>query len=275
MTTLPPEPAPARPEDVHRARSIAESFGIDAPRYDRARPRYPEALVRRIVAASPGAEVLNVGCGTGIEARQFRAEGCTVLGVEPDARMAEFARRGGLAVEAATFEDWAPAGRVFDAVVAGTAWHWVELAAGAAKAARVLRPGGLLAPFWHVFEFPPEAARAFAEVYRRLIPDLAFALEPDRQGMAVYQPLLTRAADAIRETGAFAEPEQWEYAWERSYDREQLLDLLPTHGVLTRLPPDQLARVLDGVGEVVDSVGGSVTMAYTTVAVTARRAGAS
>ena len=27
---------------------MAESFGIDAQRYDRARPRYPDALVERI-----------------------------------------------------------------------------------------------------------------------------------------------------------------------------------------------------------------------------------
>ncbi len=31
------------------------------------------------------------------------------------------------------------------AVVAGTAWHWVDPAAGATKAGLVLRPGGLLA----------------------------------------------------------------------------------------------------------------------------------
>src|SRR3954447_15322634 len=90
--------------------------------------------------------------GTGIAARQFRAAGCTVLGVEPDARMAEFARRSGVEVDVATFEAWDPAGRHFDAVVAGTAWHWVDPVAGAAKAARVLRPGGRLAPFHHVFE---------------------------------------------------------------------------------------------------------------------------
>ena len=56
-------------------RQIAESFGIDPERYDRARPRYPEALVARILAASPGPDILDVGCGTGIAARQFRAQG--------------------------------------------------------------------------------------------------------------------------------------------------------------------------------------------------------
>ena len=81
---------------------MAESFGEDPGRYDRARPPYPDALVDRIVAASPGTDVLDVGCGTGIEARQFQAAGCTVLGVEPDPRMAEFARRTGVEIEVAT-----------------------------------------------------------------------------------------------------------------------------------------------------------------------------
>jgi SAM-dependent methyltransferase len=125
----------------------AESFGTHAELYDRTRPHYPDAMVERIVALIPGLEVLDVGCGTGKEARQFRAAGCEVLGVEPDARMADFARRYGLEVQVATFEDWDPAGRGFDVVVAGQSWHWVDPLAGAAKASRVLRPDGLLAAF--------------------------------------------------------------------------------------------------------------------------------
>ena len=81
--------------EPHRHRQVAESFGADAERYDQARPGYPGALVERIVAASPGFDVLDVGCGTGIAARQFHAAGCRVLGVDPDARMAGLARRPG------------------------------------------------------------------------------------------------------------------------------------------------------------------------------------
>ena len=40
-----------------------------------------------------------------------------MLGVESDARMADFARRTGIEVETATFEAWDSAGRTFDAVV--------------------------------------------------------------------------------------------------------------------------------------------------------------
>src|SRR5918999_3383058 len=100
--------------EPHRHRQAAESFGADAERYDRTRPRYPDALVQRIIAASPGSDVLDVGCGTGIAARQFQAAGATVLGVDVDARMADFARQRGLEVEVATFESWDHAGRFFD-----------------------------------------------------------------------------------------------------------------------------------------------------------------
>src|SRR5215472_11744782 len=128
----------------------------------------PAALVESIVAASPGPGVLDVGCGTGIAARQFQEAGCQVLGVDPDARMADLARRNGLEVEVAAFEAWDPAGRAFDAVVAGQAWHWVDPVAGAAEAAQALRPGGRLAAFWNAFQPPPLLGEAFAEVYRQV-----------------------------------------------------------------------------------------------------------
>jgi SAM-dependent methyltransferase len=122
-------------------------------------------MVDRIVAASPGRDVLDVGIGTGVSARAFQAAGCRVLGVEVDARMAEFARGGGLEVDVAKFEDWDSAGRTFDAVIAGQTWHWIDPVAGAAKAAQVLRPDGRLAVFWNVFEPLYEGTEASAEAW--------------------------------------------------------------------------------------------------------------
>ncbi|RSM41566.1 SAM-dependent methyltransferase [Actinoplanes sp. ATCC 53533] len=275
MPTLPPEqpgPPPARP---HEARQTAESFGTDAQRYDQARPGYPDALVARIVAGSPGPEVLDVGTGTGIAARQFQAAGCAVLGVEPDARMADVARAAGLPVEVTTFEAWAPAGRTFDAVIAAQSWHWVDPVAGAVKAARVLRPAGRLAIFGHVFEPPAEVAEPFAAACRRVAPDLPFSDQPARRPLEVYRAGYAAVADRIRETGQFGEPEHWRFDWERDYPRDQWLALLPTTGGLTRLAPDKTAAILDAVGTAIDALGGRFTMRYTTLATTAVRTGGS
>jgi SAM-dependent methyltransferase len=271
-TPLPPA-APLPENEPHHHRQVAESFGSDAERYDRTRPHYPAAMVDRIIAASPGPDVLDVGVGTGIVARQFQAAGCTVLGVEPDARMADFARRSGIEVEVATFEFWDRAGRNFDAVVAGQAWHWVDPIAGAVKAAEALRPGGRLAVFWNVDQPPSELAEAFAAVYQRVVPDSPFTMQPTRKALEVYQAVFVKAADGIGEVGGFSDPQRWRFDWERSYTRDEWLDQMPTFGALTRLPSDKLAEVLEGTGAAIDTIGGSFTMRYTTVAVTAARTG--
>ncbi|MGW7255167.1 class I SAM-dependent methyltransferase [Streptomyces sp. NPDC054834] len=270
MTTL-----PISGNEPHRQRQVAQSFGSDAERYDRTRPSYPEALVEAVVAASPGPDLLDVGTGTGIAARQFQAAGCRVLGVEVDTRMAERARQHGLEVEVAAFEVWDPAGRAYDAVVSGQAWHWIDPVAGAAKAAESLRPGGRLAVFWNVIQFPPGLAEAVAEVCQRVMPDAPFDFRAMTKGaLNSCQALLGKAADGIRETGGYSEPEQWRFDWECTYSRDAWLDQMPTQGAFTRLPPDKLAEVLDGVGAAIDAMGGSFTMPYATVAVAAARTGA-
>ncbi|WP_405407278.1 class I SAM-dependent methyltransferase [Streptomyces decoyicus] len=273
MPTIPPERSRFSALEPHRARHMAESFGSDPERYDRARPRYPDAMVERIVAEMPGADVLDVGIGTGIAARQFQAVGCGVLGVEVDARMAEWARERGLQVEVAAFEAWAPADRLFDAVVAGQTWHWVDPVAGAAKAAEALRPGGRLAVFWNAGQPSPDVAEAFAEVHRRVMPDSP-ASRPSTTAADGYSVLCARAADGIREVGAFGEPEQWRFDWERPYTRDEWLDQLPTTGLHAQLPPAKLAEALAGVGAAIDASGGSFTMRYTTLVVTATRTNA-
>jgi SAM-dependent methyltransferase len=243
--------------------------------------------------------VLDVGCGTGIAARQFRAAGCLVLGVDVDPRMAAVAREQGFDVEVARFEEWDAAGRTFDAVVAGQTWHWIEPVAGAAKAAAVLRPGGRLALFWNVFQPPAALAEAFGAVYRRVLPEL-FAAGPAAAGPAVagpaaagpavanvaaagpaaanladplaaYRAMVVSATDGMAQAGGFGPAEQWWSEWDRTYSRAEWLDQIPTHGGVNRLPQGALSDLLAGVGAAIDAAGGSVPVRYTTVAVTAVR----
>lgn len=187
--------------------------------------------------------------------------------------MADFARGRGLPVEVAAFEAWEPAGRAFDAVIAAQSWHWVDPAAGAVKAAQVLRPDGRLAIFGHVFEPPAEVAEPFAAAYRRAAPESPFSAQPARRPLETYLAGYAQIADRIRESGRFREPEQWRFDWERSYTTDQWLELLPTTGGLTRLRPDQLTAILEAVGRAVDALGGRFTMRYTTLATTAVRVG--
>ncbi|EMD25277.1 class I SAM-dependent methyltransferase [Amycolatopsis azurea] len=245
---------------------------MDVERYDRTRPAYPPELIDHLVTAAPGRETLDVGIGTGIEARQLQAAGCQVLGVEADPRMAEYARRSGIYVEVATFETWEPAGRRFDLLVSGQAWHWVDPVAGAAKAAEVLRPNGIWSAFWHVPEPPGEVTDALAEAYRRHVPDAPIDLKNvPKQPADPYGPLLEKAADGLREAGGFGEPERSRHDWERVYTRDEWLDQLPTFGSLTWVEPAVRQEILAEVGAAIDGMGGRFTARYATVVITAVR----
>lgn len=258
----------ARPEDSHLAREVAESFGSDAARYDRARPSYPDALIDKVLVESPGRDVLDIGTGTGIVARQFLQRGCTVLGIDPDPRMAESAVATGVPVEVATIESWEPAGRRFDAAVAGMTWHWVDPVKGAAKVREALVDDGLLALFWNVAQAPRELDEGFAEVFGRIVPEFPAYRAGDRAGRA-YDAFLDKAADGMRTAGGFGEPEIWRFDWDLDYSRDAWLDHVPTSGGFSRIDPQRQQALLDGIGQVIDRAGGRFTMHWTTATIAA------
>ena len=255
MPTLPPRAADPTEPEIHRHRQMAESFGLDPERYDRARPRYPDAMIDAIMAASAGPEVLDVGCGTGIAARQFQAAGCWVVGVDVDERMAAFARSRGLEVEVARFEGWDSAGREFDAVIAGRTWHWVEPLSGATKAAEVLRPGGRLAVFWNMFQptarwrRPSRRSTAGSCPTCRSAPGRRPLPTPGRhfsrgrpRASAPPAPSATRSSGGSSGNGATREPSG--------------STSCPRPAGMVGLPAPQLNALLAGTGAAIDALGG-------------------
>jgi SAM-dependent methyltransferase len=256
--------------EPHRRRDMAESFGADAALYDRARPRYPEALVEAIVGNAPGKDVLDVGCGTGIVSRQLQAAGACVLGVEVDERMAAYARTTGVDVEVAPFEAWEPAGRTFDGLVAGMTWHWIDPVAGAAKAAEVLRPGGTFAVFWYVLQPPPDLGAAFAAVLSDVLPNNPAASRAAASPLGAYEHFLDRTADNLGP--AFTNVQRPTFPWSRTYTRDEWLDQLRTSGVAKPLADaGKLDAVLEGTATAIDAAGGTFTLTSTAVALLATR----
>lgn len=257
-------------------REVAEGFGADAQRYHRARPDYPAGLVERVIAGSPSRDVLDVGMGTGIAAALFRQAGCTVLGVEPDSRMAQLARSAGLQVEVARFEEWDAAGRTFGAVIAAQAWHWVDMTLGAGKAAEALAAGGRLVVFWNSFLPPAEVNQAMGAVYRRFLPDLP-QLGNGMPGPEGYRMLCDKAAEGMAAAGTaageplFGEPEYWRFDWAREYTTGEWLDAVQTFGGWGRIAPASQRAILDAIGAAIDGLGGGFTMGYATVVVSAAR----
>lgn len=141
---------------VDRQRAL--SYGARAELYDRVRPSYPPQALSCLLAALPASpgrcRVVDVGAGTGKLTAVLVEAGLDVDTVEPDPRMrAVLAQRlPGVRVHAGQGEALPLGDGSADAVIYGNSWHWVDDAAGAEEATRVLGPGGVLAMLWNYQE---------------------------------------------------------------------------------------------------------------------------
>lgn len=256
------------PRDVplHSHRDLAESFGHDAGLYDRARPRYPVALVDHLLRGSVRT-VLDVGCGTGLAGSLFSERGREIVGIEPDRRMAQLARRRGLEVEVSLFEEWDPGQRRFDLMISAQAWHWIDPTQGPQKAASALRDGGRAGIFWNVCSPPPAVREEIERSYAALAPDFFRYSVLLNQG----ENRVDTVADSLQEHGSFSRPEHLTWHWSRCYTTDEWLEHLITHSDHDALPGERRHPLFLAVIRAFERLGGSAEMHFETHLVLATR----
>jgi SAM-dependent methyltransferase len=153
---------------------LKRTFDSDAELYDKARPDYPEQIFDDLFA--PGglgrdAAVVEVGCGTGQATKRLARRGCRVVAIEPGGNLAAVARRNlesfpQVEIITASFESWEPQESRFDAVFVASSWHWIDPEVRYPKAARVLKPDGILAIVDNGHAFPEGFDPFFTEIQR-------------------------------------------------------------------------------------------------------------
>ncbi|MGW3412927.1 class I SAM-dependent methyltransferase [Streptomyces sp. NPDC000888] len=218
----------------------ASSFGAAAVEYAEHRPDYAQAAVRWALEPAPGPRVLDLGAGTGKLTATLVALGAEVIAVEPDPAMLTELRRSLPAVRALPGSAEAiplPDASV-DAVLAGNAMHWFDMAVAGPEIARVLTPGGILAGLWNVMDDGVDWVAGLARV----------------SGSAAIGPRDTptswRAETAdmhLPKTGVaarFGSPEQAEFAHGQRRTADSLVATIATRaGVLVMPEQEQKATL--------------------------------
>jgi SAM-dependent methyltransferase len=273
-------------------------FNQVAAEYDRARRGYPEELVDAACSlAGLGADsrIVEVGCGTGKLTRALAERGLRVDAVDPGSELVAIARahlrEAPVRFHLARFEDVdLPAG-TYEALFSATAFHWVEPDVAWPKAARLLRPGGVIALLTHV--------GAFEELIGRLVDGLLEA-EPER--LAAWQDAPSEAQRAVRDPDVLWEgvderlgnvSELWAWITRRELARpeaadlfgevrlerlaieieetvDELLALVRTTSPYLRFDADRRRRLEERLVAVVDDAGGTYRSTLSAVLVTAR-----
>ncbi|MFJ9562436.1 class I SAM-dependent methyltransferase [Streptomyces fuscichromogenes] len=262
-----------------REPGLRDIFDEDAERYERARPRYPASLIEelvRVTGAGPGSRVLEIAPGTGKLTVDLAGAGCSITAVEIGPNMAAVARRRLAAFPAvdvvvAAFEEWEPPPDPFDAVVCATAFHWLDPVVRLPKAARALRPGGLLGivSTHHVAGGTEDFFAEVQECYERWDPATPPGLRQTRESEL--------ATDTSEFTGSpyFTGVALHGHAQDVTYTSEQYLDVLLTYSNHRALPAADRNGLLADIRELIDSrYDGVVTKRYWHELVTAVRVAA-
>lgn len=130
---------------------MSANFGVAAEDYAIYRAGFPDSFFDRLArcgVGGAGSTVVDVGTGTGTLARGFARRGARVIGIDPDERLLQQARRldavACVAVEykVGTAEQLPLADASTEIVAAGQCWHWFDGGQAAAEFARIVKPGG-------------------------------------------------------------------------------------------------------------------------------------
>jgi SAM-dependent methyltransferase len=231
--------------------ALSRAFGEVADAYDRLRPG-PSREALDWLLPEGAAAVLEIGAGTGIFTRLLAERVDQVTAVEPDDRMrAVLADRtrtiGGLKVLAGSAEALPAEDGSCDAVVAASAWHWVDEERAVPEVARVLRSGGRLALNWT----GPDRT---VDWMRRLWEG-GVEYTPDEQGAIDARRRKRHAVNVdFGDPPPFGPPETARFQWTILMRKDDLVALAGTYSsVITMEAADRQAH-FDAMSRYLDSV---------------------
>jgi len=201
--------------------------------YEPARPDYPAGLLDDLVELGElraGSRILEIGPGTAQATLPLAHRGFEIVGVELGQGLAAVARSklaGFPSVEIVTanFESWEPETAGFDAVVAFTAFHWIDPELRYEKSARVLTDGGSLAVVVSKHILPSDGDQFFVAVQEDYD-----AVDPSEDNRPPEPPEdVPDLSDEIEASGRFRTVGVRRHIWDVTYSADEYIAVLDTY----------------------------------------------
>ncbi|MVU80901.1 methyltransferase domain-containing protein [Nocardia sp. ET3-3] len=227
----------------------SSSFGTAAAAYAEHRPDYAPTAARWVLGSAPGPRVLDLGAGTGKLTGTLLGLGVDVVAVEPDPAMLAELRRALPAVRSfsGSAESIPLPDASVDAVVAGNAMHWFDMAVAGPEIARVLASGGVLAGLWNVMDDRIGWVAALERVSGRAAIGPRDTLSSWRTAtVGMHLPGSSAVA-------RFGSPEQREFAHSQRRTADTLVATIATRAGILVMPEREREATLSRIREFLSS----------------------
>ncbi|MBD2534055.1 class I SAM-dependent methyltransferase [Nostoc flagelliforme FACHB-838] len=238
-----------------------------AEAYNRARPRYPQQLIKQVVEVAQlfsESKILEVGCGPGTATTSFAQLGYSMKCLEPNPDFLKLAQQNcqtypDVEIQNTSFEEWKLEVGQFDAVLAASSFHWISPEIGYAKAASALKDNRYLILLWNK-ELQPryEVYQSLSEIYQAYAPSVARYEDDETQ-----QEILKQLGSMIIDSRQFKDLKFGQVKSEVIYSSDEYLTLLNTYSPYLKLEPQKKELLFAGLKQRIDNdFGGQLKLSY-------------
>jgi SAM-dependent methyltransferase len=242
-----------------------------ADAYNKTRPRYPQAIVDRVVELSqltPSSNILELGCGPGNATVSFAQKGFSMVCIEPAPGSFQLARKNcvsypNVEIINISFEEWQLPNYKFDAVLAASSIHWISPDIVYAKVSQALSDRGFLILLWNIVSlYPPyEIYQTLQDLYQLHVPTLAKYEDKETQ----VEKVLELAQQAI-DSGKFKNFVSDRIDCEVTYSADDYLTFLSTLSPYIALDRSSRKSLFSGLKEKIqENLGGTIKITYPSV----------
>jgi len=257
------------------------SFDVFAETYHSVRPGYPAQLyadIRKLCGLGNESRLLEIGAGSGIATVELAKLGGHVVAIEPGSHLAAIARKqteGFKKVEIleGTFEGF-ESSDCFDAILAFTAYHWIDQGIGYQKVRDLLDDAGSFVLVWNSFFLSDSPVTAEVNrAYHECLPD-AYPEEStvEQVNEGVLTKLHRREQEVVQNLLLYTVSLR-KYYTEYNYNAEMYPKLLNTFPKIVEVSEEKRKKFFARISEIVGRHGTIAVPVLTTLLICKKRSG--
>lgn len=236
------------------------SFDLFAETYHSVRPGYPAQLyadIKELCGFNNASRLLEIGAGSGIATVELAKFGGKVVAIEPGGHLAAITRKQterlqNVEVLEETFESFESSDR-FDAILAFTAYHWIDEGIKHRKVLGLLDDAGSLVLVWNSFFLSDSAVtaevnKAYGEYLPDVYPNESSVVEVNE---GVLNKLHRREQEVVQNS-LFYTVALHKYYTVYNYDAETYPKLLNTFPKVVEVSEEQRKKFFARISEIVE-----------------------